>query len=131
MIYQKRNIKINSNINITPFVDIVLVLLIIFMITTSIVYQNIIIDIANTTKVINNDIDLDIEIFISKEGFIYIKNKLIQNHKLEKTMRKLFTASSNKSNIVINADEMCEYDCIMQFINKAKKAGAKNVILRT
>ena len=65
--------KVVADINITPFTDVVLVLLIIFMITTPMLSQHQIkVNLPEATETTENREDKIIEISIDKDGFVYI-----------------------------------------------------------
>ena len=68
--------KIDGNINIVPYIDVMLVLLIIFMMTTPIIEQGIEVDLPNagSGEIIDFNSDYPIIISINKEGKYYINN---------------------------------------------------------
>jgi biopolymer transport protein ExbD len=125
---RKRKNVIISEINITPFTDVVLVLLVIFMITTPILIQPGIK--VNLPKVqsLNNKFPSNIEVLISQNGNIYIGGKQVYNTNVENAMRNLIFEHPDKA-IVIKADRAVKYNYVIQFMDKAKKAGATKFAL--
>ncbi|MDR3253786.1 MAG: biopolymer transporter ExbD [Endomicrobium sp.] len=124
---RKRN-TVMSEINITPFTDVVLVLLIIFMITTPMLMQpSIKVNLPQTQASDSKDTS-NIEVLISKDGYVYIDGKQIHISNVEDATRKLLSLHTDKV-VIIKGDKDVKYDCIMQFMDRAKKAGAKKFAL--
>jgi biopolymer transport protein ExbD len=125
---RKRRNVIKSEINITPFTDVVLVLLVIFMITTPMFVQSGVK--VNLPKVqsLNNKFTSNIEVLIYRNGCIYINGKQVYNSSIEKVMRTLVSEHPGKA-VVVKADRATKYDYIIQFMDKAKKVGATKFAL--
>ena len=124
----KRKNKIVADINITPFTDVVLVLLIIFMITTPMLSNNAIkinLPKAEMTETTNSK---NIEITVDKDGFIYVANKQVHLAYLEDAIFKLTSKNPDKA-VVIKGDKNVEYNTIIQIIDKAKKTGVTKFAL--
>jgi biopolymer transport protein ExbD len=124
----ERRSKVVAEINITPFTDVVLVLLIIFMITTPMLMQPGIK--VNLPKTETTDVEdtKNIEVLISKDGYIYMEGKQIHETNVEDTIKHLITSSPNRP-VVIKGDKDVKYDSVMQLMDKAKKAGATKFAL--
>ena len=117
-----------SEINITPFTDVILVLLIIFMITTPMLMQpGIKINLPKTQTSDNEDTS-NIEVLISKEGYVHINGKQIHETNIEAVLKNLLASSPNKP-IVIKADKDVKYDNVIKFMDTAKKTGATKFAL--
>ncbi|MDR1196327.1 MAG: biopolymer transporter ExbD [Endomicrobium sp.] len=124
---RKRN-KVMSEINITPFTDVILVLLIIFMITTPMLMQpGIKVNLPKTQTTDNEDTS-NIEVLISPEGYVYMNGKQIHESNVEATIKNLLAASPNKP-VVIKADKDVKYDYVIKFMDVSKKAGATRFAL--
>jgi biopolymer transport protein ExbD len=123
----KRNIVI-SEINITPFTDIVLVLLIIFMITAPMLMQPSIKVNLPKTQISDSEDTSNIEVLISKNGYVYIQGKQIHDSNVAGVMRILMSSHPDKT-AIIKGDREVQYDYIIQFIDKAKKAGVTKFAL--
>ncbi|HLD88225.1 MAG TPA: biopolymer transporter ExbD [Candidatus Omnitrophota bacterium] len=130
-----RNSKLIADINIAPFTDVILVLLIIFMVTTPLIYRSSI-KIA-LPQVSDNPQPLatkDINVMISAGGEVYLENQKY-NLKLDRDllrfkMRGLVKANKNSA-IIINGDRNVKYDYVVQVIDAASKAGIKHLVLAT
>jgi biopolymer transport protein ExbD len=124
---RKRNIVI-SEINITPFTDIVLVLLIIFMITTPMLTQSDIKVNLPKTQISDSGATSNVEVLISKNGYVYVQGKQIHDSNIADVMRILISSHPDKA-VIIKGDKEVQYDCIIQFMDKAKKAGVTKFAL--
>jgi biopolymer transport protein ExbD len=123
----KKN-KIVADINITPFTDVVLVLLIIFMITTPMLSQNEIkvnLPKAETTE---RDDKKNIEVVIDKDGFVYLDGLQLHLSYFEEAIKKTVSRHPDRA-VVIKGDKSIKYDVVVQVMDKAKKAGAAKFAL--
>lgn len=117
-----------AEINITPFTDVILVLLIIFMITTPMLMQPGIKVNLPKTQTTDNEDTTNIEVLISKEGYVHMNGKQIHESNVEATIKNLLAASPDKP-IVIKADKEVQYDHVIKFMDISKKAGATRFAL--
>lgn len=120
--------KVVADINITPFTDVVLVLLIIFMITTPMLSQHEIkVNLPKAEKT-ETDESKNIEVSIDKDGLVYLNGSQIHLTYFEDAVRNVITKNPNKP-IVIKGDKTVQYNLIIQVMDKAKKAGATKFAL--
>ncbi|MDR2676434.1 MAG: biopolymer transporter ExbD [Endomicrobium sp.] len=127
MNFKRKSNNVMSEINITPFTDVILVLLIIFMITTPMLMQSSIkVDLpkAQTSDIENS---LNVDVIISKDGCIYIDGNQIHVSNIEE-MQRLLLPNINKT-VIIKGDKDVKYDYIVQFLDVAKKIGVKKFVL--
>lgn len=117
-----------SDINMTPFVDVCLVLLIIFMVTAPFAIGGIDVDLPKDkfeqVKVAKRSIVLSID---SKNRF-YIDKQKVLSSKLISELQKHIKDKKN-SILYIRSDKTVHYEKIMKVMNDAKKAGIKKVAL--
>ncbi len=119
------------DLNITPLVDIMLVLLAILMVTTpAIIYEeNIKLPQGSKTKSIGKIPDLEIR--VTKDRKIFIKNSSYQYDSFADSFM-LFSRSIPKSTIVyIRADKGLKYGSVMYILKTVKEAGFSKVSLIT
>ncbi|MDR0399276.1 MAG: biopolymer transporter ExbD [Endomicrobium sp.] len=120
---------VKSEINIAPFTDVVLVLLIIFMIATPALMQpEIQVNLPKAESADSGNTSTSIEALISQDGKVSIDGKVIDLSDVERVIRELLAEDPTKS-IVIKGDVKVDYDHVMQFMDKAKKAGATKFAL--
>ena len=132
---RRRNVKLIADINIAPFTDVILVLLIVFMVTTPLIYRSSI-KIA-LPKVSNNQQPLesrDINVSITSNGDVYLDNERY-NLKLDLDVFKFKLKHLMKSyadpSIIIDGDRNVKYDFVVQVIDAASKVGIKHLVLAT
>lgn len=125
----KRSDDIISNINITPFTDVILVLLIIFMISApSIFLTSIEIRLPRGENQSSNNKYNEI-LGIDKNGNIYYKNKLISKEDL----KNLFPLQKEKESktILINADIDAKHGDVIEIIQILRNLNYSNVYVGT
>lgn len=120
-----------SDINVTPLVDVMLVLLVIFMVTAPMLFSGINLKLPKTQKV--NNVGLRPELVIlsitESEQFFLGKNPVTQND-LVPSIMKLFK-SSNTDVIYLRADYNLRYEKVAKLMATLKKAGISNIALVT
>ncbi|MBN1823908.1 MAG: ExbD/TolR family protein [Endomicrobiales bacterium] len=120
--------KIMAEINITPFTDVVLVLLIIFMITTPLLLTpGIKVNLPNV-KAAESETDKNITVLITADGKIMLGNIELGLEELKGEM-SLRLMSSPNSPVVIKADRDVRYELVVQVMDTAKQAGARKFAL--
>ena len=110
-----------SEINVTPFVDVVLVLLIIFMLTAHVMDYGIEVDVPQTTSVKDTSKDLPV-VIIQKSGEIYLGDKPCPIHELGATIRAKF---GKPEAVYVRADKETIYDVIAQVCDQLQTDGLK------
>lgn len=113
--------EIINDINVTPFVDVSLVLLIIFMVTaTYIVAQSIPVDLPEAGT--GEDIVTTLAITITDDGATYLDGKVVDDAKLEKTIRD--TRKENEDlRVIIAADKKVQHGHVVRIIDLVRKLG--------
>jgi biopolymer transport protein TolR len=124
---RKRNI---DNINITPLVDVMLVLLIIFMVTSPMLVSGIKVDLPKTQSKPLAGQDEPLSISIKKSGSIYLNNIAIKRKELVKKL-KAITKEKYDSRVFVRGDRQINYGKIMQVIGILNSAGFSKVSLIT
>ena len=132
---KQRNSKLMADINIAPFTDVILVLLIVFMVTTPMIYRSSI-KIA-LPQVSNNQqplVSKDINVSITSSGEVYMENEKY-NLRLDldvfKFKLKHIMKTTSDPAIIIDGDRNVKYDYVVQVIDAASKVGIKHLILAT
>lgn len=120
--------KISSEINITPFTDVVLVLLIIFMITTPLIIQTgIKVKLPDVIKAETEDNE-NITIMVDSKGNIFINDKKYAADELKNKLTAILLSQPYKT-VIIKADKEIKYDTVINVIDIAKQSGAKKFTL--
>ena len=125
-----RNKRTMSEINVTPFVDVMLVLLIIFMVTAPLLTSGIKINLPESSSVLKNEKKDPVTVSINSKGEIFIQKKKFSKDQL---INKLSLLKKNNQNlkIYIKGDKKLDYGKVMDLMNLINKSGFKKVALVT
>ncbi|MDA9171398.1 protein TolR [Alphaproteobacteria bacterium] len=124
---RKRN-KSLSQINVTPFVDVMLVLLIVFMITAPLLTVGVSVDLPKTKASQLSAKGDPIVISIKRNGKLFIQERAIEDKQL--LPRLVAIASGNKNlRIYVRGDKSVSYGIVLDTIAKIKQSGFKKVAL--
>lgn len=111
-----------SSINVTPFVDVMLVLLVIFMITAPMLIKDIIdIKLPKTATSDGQKAEL-IGIAINKDGQVLLNGNLVDDESLKSQVKEILTSNPNTQG-VISADVELPYGKVVRVIDQLKLAG--------
>ncbi len=114
-----------SEINVTPLVDVMLVLLIIFMITAPMMQSGITVNLPSAeTK--TNPSSGGLILTITKDHYIYMDNNIINLYLLEPRIKNYFF-NKNKKIVFIKADKDVSYGYVISVMDVLKKAGIETV----
>jgi biopolymer transport protein TolR len=125
-----------SEINVTPFVDVMLVLLVIFMVTAPILYQGVDVNLPKTSSqpIPNVSSTKNIIVTVDKDGKIYIEKKQYGLNELRAKIRS-FIKQSGKSpaeqEVFLRADQDVPYGSVMEVMANIRSAGVEKVGLIT
>ncbi|MFA5858561.1 MAG: biopolymer transporter ExbD [Elusimicrobiota bacterium] len=126
----RKRTKILAEINITPFTDVVLVLLIIFMVTTPLIMQSgIKVTLPKTTRV-EAETDRNITITVTAAGEILLNQERVTLEELEPDLTAR-VASNPNSVVIINGDKDVKYDYIIRIVDIAQQSGVRKFALST
>ena len=119
-----------SEINVTPFVDVVLVLLIIFMVAAPLMTSGVHVDLPETSASPVEGQDEPLSISIDAKGQIYIQNTKV---KADELVPKLMAISKQKKDtrIFVRGDKTVPYGEIMQVVSSVSSAGFNKVAFVT
>ncbi len=120
-----------SEINITPFTDVILVLLIIFMIATPLISQNSIeVKLPQASSKDQVEEPKQAYITISSEGIIYYENKILTTKELKQKMTALVGKSAD-TKVIVAADKACRFQEVVRVIDALKESGVKSLNIAT
>jgi TolR protein len=112
-----------SEINVTPLVDVMLVLLIIFMVTAPLLQQGI--DV-NLPKAKGKDLPTEerLTIVVRKGGALFLNDSQISKEAL---LKKLTAVSKLNPNVFLRADKDVPYGLVVEIVGEVKEAGIEKL----
>jgi len=125
--------KVNSNINVTPMVDVMLVLLIIFMVITPMLQNKVQIDMAkvdNAVAMPDADKDDSIVVAVTRDGGIFLGQNRVDPSELGGLVRDKLADKTDKT-IYVRADSCAQYRAVEDAIDDVRTAGVEEVGLLT
>jgi biopolymer transport protein TolR len=125
--------KINSNINVTPMVDVMLVLLIIFMVITPMLQNKVNVDLArvdNPTSMPDADKEDAIVVAITRDGGVFLGQTKIATSELGVQVRDKLANTPGKT-IFVRADARAQFRAVEDAIDAVRTAGVDEVGLLT
>jgi biopolymer transport protein TolR len=126
------NKNLNSEINVTPFVDICLVLLVIFMVVTPMLQEGITVHLpyAKHTEKHEDDEAHAIVVAVPNERQIYIQKKPVPRDQFQAEMTEIHDRMPDKS-VLIKADKGMKYGDVRKVMVETNEAGFEEVSLVT
>jgi len=118
-----------SEINVTPFVDVMLVLLVIFMVTAPMMKSGIGINLPQA-ETDSAPAEEGLTLTVSSDKYIHMEDSLINIHLLENKLRSYFFGREKKI-VFIRGDKDLPYGYVMSILDITKKAGVEVVGLIT
>ena len=125
--------KVNSNINVTPMVDVMLVLLIIFMVITPMLQNKVAVDMAkvdNPTAMPDADKEDAIVVAITRDGAVFLGQNKVAVSELGPQVRDKLADKPGKT-IFIRADARAQFRAVEDAIDAVRTAGVDDVGLLT
>jgi TonB system transport protein ExbD (group 2) len=127
-----RKQKAIAEINITPFTDVILVLLVIFMITTPLIMQSTIkvnLPNARSAKTVNNA-SQKVNIVIDKKGSIYLDDKAVSKDELRARIELMYKDSPDLE-VALLSDRLSKFKDIVSVLDVMNEVGIKNLNIAT
>ena len=120
-----------ADINVTPLVDVMLVLLVIFMVTAPMMFSGVQLKLPKTARVDNVHLRPELVILsvTAAEEFFLGKEKVARDSLLKSVAAKLKTAKTDV--VYLRADYGLKYEKVARLITALKKAGISNIALVT
>lgn len=125
--------KVNSNINVTPMVDVMLVLLIIFMVITPMLQRGQSVDLAKTNNPIQMP-DADKEdaliVAVMRDGRVFFDTQQVGPEELTNKVKERVQNRVNKT-VYVKADARAKYKAVVDVVDDVRSAGVDQLGLLT
>jgi biopolymer transport protein TolR len=120
-----------AEINVTPMVDVMLVLLIIFMVTAPLLVAGVKVDLPNSKAAALDQQQKPVQISIDKDGALFIENQRIASDALPARLAQIAASSHEEGGprIYLRADKALDYGRVMALMGEIDHAGLRKVAL--
>ena len=118
--------ELMSEINVTPFVDVMLVLLIIFMVTAPMMIQGLNVDLPEATAKPLDSEKQHLVITINKDQQVYINDLEVTVDFLSEKLQKILQGRSDRD-VYLKADKNIPYGMVVQVMAEIKGAGVEQL----
>jgi len=129
----KRRMGTVSDINVTPLVDVMLVLLIIFMVITPMLQKGVSVDLARTQNPrLMPDADKEdaTEIAITRDGKIYLGSTRIELDQIKAQVADRISSKLDKT-VYVKSDARAKYGDVVKVVDEVRAAGVDSLGLMT
>jgi biopolymer transport protein TolR len=121
---------LNSDINVTPMADVMLVLLIIFMITTPLLQDSVLVNIPKARNPLETTAKEPFVLSLTRDGRIYLGKMQVNEQEMAQALSERFAVEINK-NIFVRADKALSYGNVVHIIDECRRMGVQRVGLIT
>ncbi len=133
MAIAKRSLPVNSSINVTPMVDVMLVLLIIFMVITPMLQKGVSVDLAKTNNPVQMP-DADKEdallVAVTRDGKVFFGSDQISPDQLTNKIKDKLANRVDKR-VFVKADARTKYGNVVEVVDNVRAAGVDQLGLLT
>ena len=118
-----------AEINVTPMVDVMLVLLIIFMVTAPLLVTGVPVDLPDSKASALKADDTPVQVSIDKQGSVFVDEMKIDDGALTPKLAAIRGARSDDTRVYVRADTSLDYGRVMGVVGEVSAAGFKRVAL--
>ncbi len=116
-----------SEINVTPFVDVMLVLLVIFMVTAPLMMQGIDVNLPQVEAPAIKTEQERLVITIDKSGKVFINEYEVSLKDLAPKLAAIYANRRDKSGVFLKADRSLPYGFVMDVMSRIRQAGIQDI----
>ena len=119
-----------ADINVTPMADVMLVLLIIFMITTPLLQSGITVNLPKAKNPLDApeaDSNEAVVIAVNREGRLYLKKTPTSDEDLYSYLQSRFSGGEINRTIFLKADTALSYGRVVQIVNGCRRSGVERI----
>lgn len=128
--FDRKKTKIMADINITPLTDVVMVLLVIFMVTTPLMMQEALKIKLPTATTAEPQVEQTTTVTVTSDGNIYLNKAQVSLDDLKGLLTSRMASSPDKT-VVIKADKGIMYGLVVNVLDIAKESGALKLAIAT
>jgi biopolymer transport protein ExbD/biopolymer transport protein TolR len=125
--------KVNSNINVTPMVDVMLVLLIIFMVITPMLQKGVQVQLAKTDNPMqmpDAEKENALVVAVQRDGSIFFDTQKVGPEELTDKVKERLSSRADKR-VYVRADARAKYKAVVEVVDNVRSAGVDQLGLLT
>jgi biopolymer transport protein TolR len=123
--------NLTSDINVTPLVDVCLVLLIIFMVVTPMLQKGVPVNLPITSKPEKTpDTDKQLQISVKADGTVYVGPNIIRKDEVQRALEDIFEKTPDRE-IAVKGDRLVKYGDVVDVLKACREVGFNDVGLVT
>jgi len=131
IVVRNEGAKINSSINVTPMVDVMLVLLIIFMVVAPMIVQRIPLPRTNhALSMPGADKEDALIVAVMRDGKIFFDTQQVSAEDLSEKLKHSLAGRTDKQ-VYVKADARCRYKTVVEIVDNVRSAGVDQLGLLT
>jgi biopolymer transport protein ExbD/biopolymer transport protein TolR len=131
IVVRNEGAKINSSINVTPMVDVMLVLLIIFMVVAPMIVQRIPLPRTNhALSMPGADKEDALIVAVMRDGKIFFNTQQVSAEDLNEKLKYSLAGRTDKQ-VYVKADARCRYKTVVEIVDNVRSAGVDQLGLLT
>lgn len=118
---------LNSDINVTPLVDVCLVLLIIFMVVTPMLQKGVPVVLPKTDAPQKTpDTEKQLQISVKDDGTVYLGNLVVRKDQVQSELKNIFDKSPDRE-IAVKGDKRVKYGLVLDVLKACREVGFQDV----
>jgi biopolymer transport protein ExbD len=117
---------LRSEINITPLVDVMLVLLVIFMVMTPLLHQELPIDLPLSRSSQDVTDPGHVHLIASADGSLHLNDHPLSRDQLDTALRYLYSSRDDRT-IFLQADQALPYSTVIDLMDACREAGVQRI----
>lgn len=118
-----------SDINVTPFVDVMLVLLIIFMVAAPMMMVGVPVQLPRTAAARVSQSAPPVVVSVNRDGHVFLRTEAVPEDDLTDRIRAMREAEANDAPVYVRGDRTVPYGDVMRIMGKVTAAGVARVSL--
>jgi biopolymer transport protein TolR len=133
MAWKRPTVAVTSDINVTPLVDVMLVLLIIFMVITPLMQKGVNVTLAqavNVSTLKGADKDDAVIVAVSHDGHLYLGNDMVTPDQITEGVAREIAKKLNKE-VYVKVDKEAQFSAVAGVVDNIRDAGVDKIALET
>lgn len=119
--------SLNSDINVTPLVDVCLVLLIIFMVVTPMLQKGVPVVLPKTDSPQKTpDTEKQLQISVKEDGTVYLGNLVVRKDQVQPELKTIFEKNPDRE-IAVKGDKRVKYGLVLDVLKACREVGFQDV----